>query len=147
LSPGAWVGAGILISYYNPMRKHKPWMPLLFDIGEPKKLDIEEGRKNMNAGIKQAVKHADEEVKDWSDRAYAFLLNFLANHNGTFMAEEVRVSAELMGLPDPPTKRAWGGVMLRAKYKDLIWKCGTRPVKNPDANCANASVWMPKKTG
>lgn len=122
-------------------------MPSLFDPGPETILNVKEGRKARDAGIKQAIDHANEVTENWADRAYAFFLNFLANHNGTFMAEEVRVYAEGMGLPEPPDNRAWGHVIVRGKKNDLIESWGTKKVKNKKAHCANAAIWMQKRHG
>ncbi len=108
-------------------------------------LDIKAGREAKNAGIKKAMVNADRVNPEWSEKAYQFLLKFLANHNGTFMAEEVRCYAELMDLEVPPSRRAWGGVIVRAKTAGLIESCGQRLVKNKAANQAWASLWRPVK--
>lgn len=127
------------------MKRHRPYMPSLFDPGPEAILNVAEGKVLRDAGIKQAIDHADEVISDWQDRAYSFLLNFLANHNGTFMCEDVRVYSEEMGLPEPPSNRAWGHVMVRGKANNLIESWGTKKVKNKKAHRANANLWMQKR--
>ena len=94
----------------------------------------------MQIGINQAVCHADKEEPSWSDKAYDFLVKYIRT-NKEFMVEDVRESA--MGIiSDPPSKRAWGGIVLRAKNKGLIRFVRYEKVKNPTAHCANAAVWI-----
>ena len=98
------------------------------------------GRLLMQIGINQAVCHADKEEPSWSDKAYDFLVKYIRT-NKEFMVEDVRESA--MGIiSDPPSKRAWGGIVLRAKNKGLIRFVRYEKVKNPTAHCANAAVWI-----
>jgi hypothetical protein len=103
--------------------------------------NIDFGRQNRDAGIKRAVDHADHVTRDWSTMAYEFFTNvFLKHHKGQFMAEDFR--AQCKGIvPDPPSLRAFGGIIIRAKCAGLITRVGIKPVKNPKAQMANASVW------
>lgn len=87
-------------------------------------------------GIQQATDHAG---RQWSDQAYDFLLKFLKT-NTTFMAEDVR-TASIGFVPEPPSKRAWGGIIVRAAKQGLIQKVGFRNVKNAKAHCTPAAVW------
>lgn len=105
-------------------------------------LDIFESRLRRDEGIARAVDHANRVDPDWSEKAYKFLLQFIENHNGAFMAEDVRSHAALMDFPLPPNNRAWGGIIVRAKVAGLIASAGTRKVKNKKAHCANAAVWI-----
>lgn len=103
---------------------------------------IDFARANRDAGIERAVNHADAVHRDWSTMAYEFFTNvFLKHHKGTFMGEDFRASCKGV-VPDPPSLRAFGGVIVRAKYAGLIKRVGLRSVKNPKANCANATVWI-----
>jgi hypothetical protein len=128
------------------MSAAKSYQPTLFDAPPVKQqavvLDIKEGRKLRDLGIEKAVMHAEQETAQWSEKAYEFLVNkFLMNHNGTFMAEEVRSAAAMLDFPLPPSARAWGGVIARAAHNKIIEKCGITKVKNKKAHCANAAVW------
>lgn len=101
------------------------------------------GKDLMEAGIDQAVSHADAVSPAWSDTAYAFLLEYAATER-EFMAEDVRAAAAGK-VAQPPSLRAWGGVMLRAAKAGLITKIGFRSVSNPKAHCATGGVWIFKK--
>jgi hypothetical protein len=57
-----------------------------------------------------------------------------------FMCEDVREYAS-NHLPTPPTNRAWGAIILRAKKDGIIKHYGFGQVTNPRAHRANASMW------
>lgn len=98
-----------------------------------------------DAGIKAAAEHADFEIPRWTDQAMEFLIRFLAESalsSKEFMGEEVRLWSHDHGLPLPPSKRAWGSVMLMASRRNLIRAISTKKVRNPKAHCANATVWV-----
>lgn len=100
------------------------------------------GVELRDRGIKQATDHADRVEPGWSDRAFEFMVRFLNQHSGPFMAEDVRSFAAIEDFELPPSNRAWGGVLVRAKNKKLIRYLGTRQVRNPKAHCANAALWQ-----
>jgi len=99
------------------------------------------GQQLRDAGMKQAIEHADKVVESWSDKAYDHLLKYIVLHD-EFMAEDLRYESKL---PEPPSRRAWGQIMLRAAKSGLIYRVGFRAVKNPKAHCANASLWRVAK--
>lgn len=128
------------------MKRALAYQPTLFDILKVEKkeavvLDIKQARVERDKGIEKAITHADETVDQWSNRAFVFLLKFLNNHNGPFMAEEVRSYAALMDFELPPSNRAWGAIVLKAVRNGLIERCGIQQVKNKKAHCANAALW------
>jgi hypothetical protein len=101
------------------------------------------GEELRDGGIKVAVDHADQVHESWSNLAYDILKAYIKNRFDAFMCEDVRKYAkEQYDLPDAPTARAWGGVILRAKGAKLIKCIGTAPVNNPKAHKANASRWV-----
>lgn len=102
----------------------------------------DEGETLRDQGIQQAIDHAEEVVPNWSDLALEKVREFACTYQHLeFMAEDVRIWAHNNNLPEPPHKRAWGGVMVRAANKGYIQKIGTGQVKNPTAHCANATIW------
>lgn len=98
------------------------------------------GADLRDKGMNQAIQHADEVNEHWSEKAYSFLQSFLTYTKGEFMAEEVRI-ASMHVLPEPPSKRAWGGVIAKAKRSGLIVHAGFKSVSNPKAHNTPASVW------
>lgn len=100
------------------------------------------GRINAQKGINKAVESANNKHPKWADRAYRFLLDYIRGNKAghCFMVEQVRDLAKGV-IPDPPSDRAWGGIVRNAVKNDLITRNGYRQVKNPNANMANASEW------
>ena len=98
------------------------------------------GQQLRDAGIKQAIDHANEVHQDWSDKAFEFLVRYTLTHS-QFMCEEVREAAKGL-IPEPPHTRAWGGVITRAVKSGLIKRSHFQNVKNAAAHCTPASVWI-----
>lgn len=103
---------------------------------------IEFAIRNRDMGIEAVVNHADRVFDGWKQSAMTLLRDFLNQNNGTsFLAEDVRDYAGLKGLPEPPSKRAWGGVMKAASGKKLIRSVGFGLTKNPLAHRTPATLW------
>ncbi|MCT8340528.1 hypothetical protein MG296_10720 [Flavobacteriaceae bacterium TK19130] len=99
------------------------------------------GEKLRDAGIAQAMETADNCNENWSQKAFDFLRNF-AKKEPSFLTEEVRRAATKSGeVPEPPSNRAWGGVIVRAKRAGIIKSLGIKPVTNPKAHMAFATYW------
>lgn len=116
-------------------------MPVVIPAG---KINEGTGRELRDIGIQKAVDHANEVEPKWSDQAYAFLVQFLRIHEGEFMTEMVRGYATANGLSVPPSKRAWGAIVVKAAKNNLIVKKGYNQVTNPEAHMANAYIWVKK---
>jgi len=97
------------------------------------------GEDLRDEGIEQALNHANETAERWSEIAYDFLKRYMLD-NPVFMAENVREAAANI-VPEPPSKRAWGGVLVRAAKEGLIIRMGFRNVKNARAHCTPATLW------
>ncbi len=82
-------------------------------------LSIDFARAARDEGVKQALDHADREVEGWSDLALLFLRKYATGHE-YFSPEDVTEAAGSWGLIQPPDKRSWGGVYLRAQNLGLI---------------------------
>jgi hypothetical protein len=102
-------------------------------------LNIDYSRQARDKGIEQAEKHANQVHDSWSDKAFEFLKSFIVNHK-KFLAEDVRYYSAGV-IPEPPSQRAWGAVIVRAAKQGLIRRVGYEQVKNAKAHRANASVW------
>lgn len=100
------------------------------------------GAELRDIGMKKAVDNADNSVSNWSELAYSFLLKFIKS-NSTFMAEDVRI-ASIGIVPEPPSLRSWGLILVKASKNNLIESHKTSKVKNPKAHSANANVWNVK---
>ena len=102
-------------------------------------MDLFTAQELKEEGIEKAINNADRSVKNWSSMAYSFLKGF-ARTRFAFMAEEVREASEGI-IPKPPSNRAWGSVITKAKKEGIIIHHGYGQVKNPKAHRANASIW------
>ncbi|MGE5944096.1 MAG: hypothetical protein ACM31G_07135 [Flavobacteriales bacterium] len=99
-----------------------------------------QGQILRDKGMNQAIETANHVHEKWSDKAFNFLLEFIKT-NKVFMAEDVRTEAENK-IEIPPSDRAWGGIMYRARMSGLIKRSGFAMVKNPKAHCTPATVWQ-----
>ena len=106
-------------------------------------IDLFTSQQNRNKGIEQALNHANEVHSEWSVKAYNFLLKFIQN-NDEFMTEQVR-EASKDEVPEPPSKKAWGGIVVRAKKQGLIQSIGFRSVSNIKAHATPATLWKTVK--
>ena len=101
------------------------------------------GNDLRDLGIRVAVEHADKKEEKWSEKAYEFLINFI-KLNDEFMVEDVRKASEGI-INEPPSLRAWGGIIVRASKENLITRVGFRNVTNSKAHSTPASVWKLNK--
>ncbi len=94
-------------------------------------------------GIHKAVDHANQAHGKWSDDAFAALLDYAYIHpNRSYLAEEIREWAkEHREVADPPSKRAWGGVIAKASRKNVIIFVGYAKTANPKAHRTPAALW------
>lgn len=82
-------------------------------------MTIEDAIQQGEAGMRQALEHADQEVKQWSDLAYTFLVAFCQRH-ASFISEDVSDASKTWGMVQPPTDRAWGSIYRRAQKAGVI---------------------------
>ena len=104
-------------------------------------LQISFGAQLRDIGMRKATDHANAVHEDWSDKAFYFLKWFVTRQHVEFMAEDVREAAKNY-VPEPPSKRAWGAVIVRAKKEGLIKSIGFRSVSNSKAHRTPASLWI-----
>lgn len=98
------------------------------------------GEELRDKAIESAIQHADRVIEEWSVRAYQFLLEFI-KQNEILTAEDVRLASREK-IEDPPDKRAWGGIILRAAKSGLITRIGYGKAKNPLAHCRPTAIWQ-----
>ena len=99
-----------------------------------------QGAMLRDQGINKAIDHANRIEDSWSDIAFTFLRSYMINHR-MFMIEEVREASKGI-VPEPPSTRAWGGIVVKAVKQGLITRVGFKNVKNAKAHCTPASLWM-----
>lgn len=105
------------------------------------------GPELRDQGMETAIDHADRVEPDWQSQARFHLREYLRQHTGTFMTENLRAWAYRQGCPVPPVERAWGGIVAAAARGGLIVRVGYKSVTNPKAHCAPCSVWQAAHSG
>lgn len=108
---------------------------------EPKSKELS-GEDLKNEGIERSKNNADASHNgNWSQVAYKFLVEYIRNPKvKTFMTEDIRMASGDK-VPEPPSLRAWGSIIVRASKEGLIQAVGYNTVSNPRAHKAFARVW------
>lgn len=70
-------------------------------------------------GIARALDHADRVYEEWRVLAGDFLLAYASSNDQGFMTQEVVLASE-GHVPEPPDRRAWGGVVAGAVKRGVI---------------------------
>ena len=105
-------------------------------------LNIRIAEQRRDAGIEEAIEHADNVITGWSDKAYQILRQFLNTIDSEFMVEQVRqYAAGIEGYEAPSHDRAWGGVVRRAQKAGLVIYVTTRRTSNVNAHRTPAGLW------
>lgn len=85
--------------------------------------DMGHARSARDAGMQQALDHAEAVVYEWGDLAFAFLENFIRGRM-YFISEDVSDAFKAAGHEQPPTDRAWGSIYIRARKAGWIVQDG-----------------------
>lgn len=94
-----------------------------------------------DAGMKLAEESANEKVPEWSDACYALILHYVIITSAPFLAEDFRAWVDNK-IAQPPSKRAYGGIMMRAANEKVIRKVGYGKTTNPKAHSTPATRWI-----
>jgi len=100
------------------------------------------GEDFKQEGIERSKNNADASHNgNWSQIAFDYLIKYIRNPKvKTFMTEDVRLASGDT-VPEPPSLRAWGSVIVRANKEGFISAVGYDKVSNPKAHNAFARVW------
>jgi hypothetical protein len=77
---------------------------------------------------------------DWSEKAFHYFKSYIRLVND-FVTEDFRAWCAGTGLPEPPDNRAFGGILVRARFAGLIEHCGYVKSQNPKAHRGTISKW------
>ena len=106
----------------------------------------EAARAARDEGMNRAADHADAVHPRWTDMAFEALRTFIATRGHAklhpFTSEEVRLHADHLGLPEPPSLRAWGNVFQRAARAGMIEKVGVAQSRAAHCHCSFVSEWV-----
>lgn len=92
-------------------------------------------------GINKAITNADKVHESWSQKAYNLLITYIQRQDRPWLAEKFREDTKYL-LPAPPSKRAFGAIIVKAVKAGLIKRVGYEQVTNPKAHRATASLWI-----
>lgn len=93
-------------------------------------------------GIDNAIAGANNACPNWSDTAYTYLLEYLQTVSA-FLTEDFRQwCKDEKQFEAPKSKRAFGGIVQRAQFNELIKSVGVGNVKNKKAHGAYAATWV-----
>lgn len=106
-------------------------------------LDFEAAEKARDYGIHKAVNHANAVSNNWSESAYKLLMDFIKEKR-VFKCEDFRMWCNDK-IEQPPSLRAFGGIIMKAAKAGLINKVGIEAVSNVKAHMANAGIWESNK--
>lgn len=76
-------------------------------------IDFAAARAARDAGMTQALQHAERVDDEWPELAYGFLFRYARTHE-QFISEEATAEAARLGLGSPADPRAWGAIFKRA---------------------------------
>lgn len=116
----------------------------MYQYKEPVQLDAFESSRARDEGIERAKAHADAVDLGWSEKAYQMLCDWLSGWPAgyKFQMEDFRKIAQIRGLPDPPSARAFGSLAVRARKANLIKSNGPKPTSGVTAHSCYANEWQ-----
>jgi hypothetical protein len=106
-------------------------------------LNILEAIQAKEAGMLQAITNADAKIPDWSNKAWEMFKDWLSGWppGYKFQIEGFRKVAQIRGLPDPPTARAFGSLAVRARKEGLVKSNGPKPTTGKTAHRCYSNEW------
>jgi hypothetical protein len=108
-----------------------------FEIEKPKT----NGITLRDKGIRKAAQHAEDLHEGWQTKALDWLYCYAYKRaDNPFTGEMVREAARGI-VPEPPSLRAWGSVLLSAARRGWIRQVGWAKVSNPKAHRTPAALW------
>ena len=92
-------------------------------------------------GMTAAAANAERDTEGWNQMAVESFVRYVMDVKHPFMTEDVRCFAEALGMPEPPDKRAWGAIAMKAKRAGLIVSLGYAPQQSVNAHKAPKTLW------
>lgn len=89
-------------------------------------IDHAMARAEGEAGMRAAIEAAERSHMDWPELALRYF-EFYCRAHLVVIVEEVVAASKRYGLVQPPSDRAWGWVVKRAKKAGMIHYDGTAP--------------------
>jgi len=98
------------------------------------------GQALKERGMQQAESHANQVHLSWSEQAERFLKNWIRPE--TPFTIEQAVEASEMVIPQPPTNKAWGGVIVRLKRQGFVKALGIVKAKKASSHTGYITQWI-----
>jgi hypothetical protein len=96
----------------------------------------------MNAGVQLGISKAEaagnKAGEHWKKIAYDAFVDY-AKHHETFTVEQI--ISESSYLPDPPDKRAWGIIAIKAKKNNIVENAGWTRSLNKSKHGIPVALW------
>ena len=107
-------------------------------------INFEKSIEAKNSGMDRAITSAEHTHQEWTAEALNHVRKFIRNVRAkTFLMEDVSQYAYQVGLPRPPSERAWGSIAHKAQKCQLIKKIGIANVSRKSAHRAYANLYAP----
>jgi len=107
---------------------------------DDKKDERAEAERLRDEGMERAADHAEREIPEWRNEARRILEITAALHRN-FTSEDIKIQADIRGLPRPPEPRAWGAVIQRAARDGIIRKVGWADSTSRTCHCRPMQLW------
>lgn len=106
-------------------------------------LDAFAAAEQRDKGMEIAEANAEINHPGWKVMAYDMLKDWLKGwpKGYRFRIEEFRQVAQILGLPDPPSARSFGGLALKAKFAGLIKSVDLEKTTSKTAHGCFATLW------
>jgi len=101
------------------------------------------GEELKTIGQNLALETADKLHEDWTLKAMAMLRQYCRIHGSghQFRGEQARFYCEANDIPQPGTKKAYGGLMAKLAKEGLIKRVGFSNTKDPKSHHAHCALW------
>lgn len=135
-------------SLFDPLDRlqadaHAPFpVPMLPGNAEPPVTPDPTLEERRDQGIKAAVEHADAEQSNpkWSVQAEAYAEMMIGRRGfKPFLMEEIVAAAIRDGIPEPPDRRSWGGIIRALAKRGVVRKMGYAEAAT--SNCSPKVLW------
>lgn len=101
-------------------------------------IEFSVARRARDAGMAQALAHAERVNDGWADIAAAALLIYARTH-ARFTAYDFRQAYHAAGKPAPPTDKAFGSIFKQAAKDGVIERIGYQP--HPERHASPTVAW------
>lgn len=113
-------------------------------LGRTIQLDAFAAIQERDKGMEVAEANAEINHPGWKKQAYAMFQDWLSGWptGYQFLIEDFRKSAQIRGLPDPPSARSFGGMALKAKFAGLIKSVDLAKTRSKSAHGCFSTLWQ-----